>query len=201
MPTNLRFDPLVADTTATFFSLDDDDRAKLATMPGTLERLEGALHFAYGLSTPEGHHRERLAGSFFRAALAEYVSLDEIARIERPTPRFSILATDLPLPHILKALRNLQIHLRTTPLRADRMWLHLRLVKGEQPVEVARWCVADLTADHLMELDAFTGANPKYTREQAGKLVAWFHAAQSLFGFPDLVWRAVRDALDRLSAP
>lgn len=196
----LDFTPLRRECTPTFMCLPREEEQRLASTPLTLDRLQSALHFANLLRCAKQEHEMMRAGAYFRASLAEFVSVQEIARVEASNwKKFELLDTTLPLPHMLKLLRNMQIHVRTVSLKDRRMWLHLRLAVGARPVETSKWCVDDLTPEQLLELRAFKINKPQYNQEQATQLVTWFQDAQELFGVPDLVWYAVNDAARRLS--
>lgn len=199
MTRDIQFDPLVVESTPAWYSFRERERTELSRqLPDTLERLEGALHFAFELTNVAERDLAR-ARLFFRAALAEYSSIEDISKRERPSLRFELRATGWPLPHILKVLRNLHVHLKSVEFRHSHQSLEFRGTRNTDPVDVVKWCVSDLSADDLLKVRAFQGSRPEYTKDQAEQLVAWFDDAQEHFGIPDLLWRAVHDARNRLT--
>lgn len=195
----LEFSPINPSHYAVFFSLEDNCRAALSAFPETLSRIEGALHFAHRLRIAgEEGPEERLAGSYLRASLAEYVAIDEMAKAEFDND-FSLLKTRCPLPHILKILRNYQMHIGTTKVSEENMEL---LYRGET-FELGKWVVTDVESGHLLSLHAFTdnrGRPAMYSEQTAEKMVEWLNESQRTFGFPHLIHTAVMDVCNQLRA-
>jgi len=73
--------------TALFICLPEDLKTKLERFPETSERIEGALMFCTKLTycDPKQDSRAAIkADAYFRAALAEYASIEETFNRERP---------------------------------------------------------------------------------------------------------------------
>lgn len=195
----LDFSPLNPSHYAVFFSLGDECKSDLSAFPETLSRIQGALHFAHMLRIAgEEGPEERLAGSYLRASLAEYVAIDEMAKSEFCNG-FSLLKTRCPLPHILKILRNYQMHIGTTKVTEENMEL---LYRGET-VEIGKWIVTDVESGHLLSLHAFKenrGRSAMYSEQTAEKMVEWLNESQRTFGFPNLIYTAVMDVCNQLRA-
>ncbi len=195
----LDFAPLNPSSYAAFFSLGDEWKSALSAFPETLSRIEGALHFAHRLRIAgEGGPEERFAGSYLRASLAEYVAIEEMAKVEFGND-FSLLNTRCPLPHILKILRNYQMHIGTTKVSEENMEV---LYRGAT-FELGKWVVMDIESGHLLDLRAFKerGRKPAmYSEKTAEKMVDWLNESQGTFGFPDLIYRAAMDVCNRLRA-
>lgn len=191
--TDLDFTTLTPEWTWTFMSLTEGRAAQIAHAPECLERLNGVLSMAYLLGGEKPG--SKMVGTYFRGALCEFASIDDAAASELGV-RLPLLQTTFPLPHILKLLRNVQLHLTPVVLGSTPMLLELRL-EPVTPVEVQRWYVSDLSAERLVKLDAFKGRKARYTADQAKEMVAWFVHAQSHLGLPDLMRRAVEDVIDR----
>lgn len=172
--------------TALFMSLPQDLEAALLRFPETSERVEGALMFCLKLTycNPKQDSRAAAkAGAYFRAALAEYASIEETFNRERPsdTPKFSLHSTQNPLPHILEQLRHLQVHLATNEMSDRQVSLWLKHVPGSQPVDFRIWTISNLTDSQLNSLRAFQRAK-HYTATQATEMVNWINVRQSEFG-------------------
>ncbi|WP_447926815.1 hypothetical protein [Vreelandella sp. EE27] len=197
---SLKFDALEPESYEVFFSLDEATEKSLSEYPETLSRARGALHFAHLLrSAEEGDGREKMAGSYLRASLAEYVAIDEMAKIELQDEGFFLLDTDWPLPHVLKILRNFQMHIGTTKVTQENM----QILYLEEPFTLGKWVVTDIHTGNLLNLHAFQASKKKppiYSEETATKMVQWLNDAQATFGFPDLIYRGVMDACNRIGA-
>jgi hypothetical protein len=190
--------------TATFMSLPRDIEAAIRQFPQTEERIEGALMFCARVMNCDPDKvpdAARKAGAYFRAALAEYASIEEAFNRERPagTPEFRLHGTPNPLPHILKQLRHLQIHLVTNEMAKQTISLVLKNVPGAEPVDVIIWTIDDLTDAQFNELDAFK-KKKHYTPAQATEMANWINTRQTQFGIHDLIHRGLVEAAERIVA-
>ncbi len=189
--------------TATFMCLPQDLEEAMKKFPETEERFAGALMFCghLGGCDPEKSPRAAMrAGAYFRAALAEYASIEDTFNRERPanTPEFKLHDTRNPLPHILKQLRHLQIHLVTTGMSDFKTSLWLKNVPGAEPVEVALWAIKDITAAQFNRLKAFKKGH--YTAAQATEMADWISTRQTTFGIHDIIHRGLVEAAERITA-
>lgn len=188
--------------TATFMSLPDDLEAAIRRYSQTEERIKGALMFcAHVMNCDPDRSSEaaRRAGAYFRAAMAEYASIEEAFNRERPagTPEFKLHNTRDPLPHILKQLRHLQIHLVASKLSKETISLVLKNMPGAEPVDVTIWMIRDLTDAQFNELDAFK-IKKHYTPAQATEMVNWINIRQAQFGIHDIIHRGLVEAAERI---
>jgi hypothetical protein len=184
--------------------LPQDLEEAMKKFPETEERFAGALMFCGHLRgcDPEKSPRAATrAGAYFRASLAEYASIEETFNRERPanTPEFKLHDTRNPLPHVLKQLRHLQIHLVTTGMSDFKTSLLLKNVPGAEPVEVTIWAISDLTDAQFNELDAFKKYK-HYTPAQATEMADWISTRQSTFGIADIIHRGLVEAAERITA-
>lgn len=188
--------------TPTFMHLPKELEEAMRPCLRTLERMQAALSSARGMDSikPEGDHSRSRAESAFRSALIDYVSIEDILKRELPAvqPPFKLFDTENPLPHILKQLRNLQVHLVASKMSERAISLHLRNVPGAEPVDVTVWTISDLTDSQLLELDAFKEGY--YTPAQATEMVNWLNTRQTLFGIGDIIYRGVIEAAERITA-
>jgi hypothetical protein len=190
--------------TATFMCLPQNLEGALVRFPETLERIESSLMFCSKLTycDPKQDRRAGMkAGRYFRAALAEYVSIEEAFNRERPsdTSEFNLDSTENPLPHILEQLRHLQVHLTTSEMSDRRVSLWLKNVPGSKPVDIRIWTISDLTDSQLTSLHAFKNEK-HYTATQATEMVNWLNARQTDFGIHDLVHRGLVEIAERIAA-
>jgi hypothetical protein len=99
--------------------------------PETSGRFEGALKFCWFVSsTPDLLHAQEpkatsIREAFLRAALAEYVSTEEtlkrdLKKLNTKGKAIKITDSTNPLLHIMRELRNLEIHLTSSQLSKSR---------------------------------------------------------------------------------
>lgn len=85
--------------------------ARLATLPHTLERLQAAVMFA---EQSARQSEPRRAAAFLRAALAEFRSMEDMQEVDKPSSTcLDLINLNDPLLHLLKLLRDLNIHEKT----------------------------------------------------------------------------------------
>ena len=190
--------------TATFMCLPQNLEDALLRFPETSERVESSLMFCSNLTycDPKKDSCAALkAGRYFRAALAEYHSIEEAFNRERPdgSPSFHLYSTENPLPHILEQLRHLQVHLTINEMSDRQVSLWLKNVPEAQPVDVRIWTISDLTDTQLKSLRAFRNEK-HYTATQATEMVHWVNTRQTDFGIHDLIHRGLVEVAERIVA-
>lgn len=184
--------------------LEKEIKNAIDKFPNTSERIESTLMFCAHLlncNPKDGQRASMNAGAYFRAALAEYASIEEILNQELPSgkPRFRLLETDNPLPHILKQLRNLQFHLVASKISDSMIALWLKLVPSSEPVDVSIWTISDLTERQFKRLQAFSRSRKGYyNQNQAVEMVQWVNTNQMKFGIHAVIYRGVREAAQRI---
>ena len=146
-------------------------------MPQTLERVEGAVWLAAQSSKQSD---PRHAAALLRASLADYCSIEEMQKLDRPgKASFAIRDSRNPLLHLLELLRHLSIHIKTveTSVRA----INISIGKFESDINVN--VISNLDADDLANL-----RNGKhYSRADIERCVAWFKQRQTDWGAGDLI--------------
>ncbi len=131
---------------------------------------------------------ESVSKAYFRAALAEYVSIEDILKIEYPglTQEYSIVKSSNPLFHLMKLLRDYNIHLGHTELTKEQ----ISVVLEKHPSEVHQLdiqVVTNLNAGALKNL-----RNAKhYSDTDLLKMVEMFNNQQLAFGVGDLIIRGL----------
>ena len=190
------------ESTAIFMSLPRDLEAAVRQFPRTEERINSALAFCaqvMNCDPDKVSEAARRAGGYFRAALAEYASIEDAFNRERPrgTPEFKLHETRNPLPHILKQLRHLQVHLVANELAKRTISLVMKNVPGAEPVDVTIWTISDLTDAQFNNLDSFKKYK-HYTAAQATEMVNWINTRQAQFGIHDIIHRGLVEAAERI---
>lgn len=189
------------ESTSPFMMLPRGIESAIKRFPETEERIDGALMFCAHImncepeSTPNAARR---AGAYFRAALGEYASIEEAFNRERPrsTPKFRLRGTENPVPHILKQLRNVQVHLAASKMSERVIALIMKNYPDAEPVNVTIWTMNDLTDAHLKRLRAFKEGH--YNRAQGTQMVNWINTRQTQFGIHDIVHRGLLEAAERI---
>lgn len=185
-----------------FFALDAELGRALEQLPKTRDRLENAVKFAWfsACKDPQIPHSGvedagRLREGFLRAALAELVSAEEVLSLDLGE-RVAIGVTKMnslphPLLHVVRELRNHELHLRQTPLAAftrERMWGHIDRPADATVLSLTLWQLEGVSVESFSAL-----RNAKrYSRSQVEAMIGWFNAQQSEWGVQELVLRAVR---------
>lgn len=157
--------------------LPDDLEMKLAVLPQTLERVQGAVMFA-GQSTKQSEPWRSAA--FLRAALADYCSIEEMQKIDSSTStHLQLEDMKNPLLHLLELMRHLNIHIKTiraVPHSVSATW-------GDQATDLDVFVISNLDANDLAAL-----RNGKhYALPDLQKAVIWFQEAQLHWGAGYLV--------------
>jgi hypothetical protein len=182
--------------------LDEDLRRAIEVVPGILGRALSAIKFSLYISeSREGLHCADegdtllLREGFLRAALAEFVGMEEMAKSSSPTNvhHVSICSSKKPLLHILRELRNHELHLRASPLSSISKPVSLVSVRQcESPpveLEIPIWYVDSITTESFQLL-----RNARYYQaEDLKQMVAWFNRAQKEWGICHLIWLAVNE--------
>jgi hypothetical protein len=184
--------------TKMLIQLDTAVSGAIGRFPQTTERALCATHFS-GLMCSEVRSAQydhlTLRQGYMRASLAEFVGMEE--SLQRDLSRLGIEANPLkantgtrPLLHIIRELRNFELHLHSSPLTKQSrqaLWLPLGDSDEERSIEYQGWIIDDLTESQFRQL-----RNARhYQDDDIRRLVAWFNAAQREWGVHDLILRAI----------
>jgi hypothetical protein len=98
--------------------------------------------------------------------------------------------SDLPNPllHLMRELRNLEIHLTSSQLSKAKKDVTVILFDTEHQSQTTIWTVSDLTVEKFQEL-GYT--KKRYSEEEIREMVTWFNEAQHDWGVNDLLLRAI----------
>lgn len=167
--------------------LDPQLQERLSPLPETLDRAEGAFWFSHKINSTEEDIKRR--ESFLRASLAEYVSMEDtldrdLDKAEISDEPVRIRDFEDPVLHIIRELRNLELHLRTSELSSDE----IPAISGDIEFDKQIWFVNDLEIEHV--LNNLYNAR-YYDDDDLRKLIDWFNPAQRLMGIGELIRRAV----------
>ena len=173
------------DVGRTFWSLPPEIAAGIENHPETLLRAKAASHFCGLAPYPErtGDENLRLREAYLRAALGEFVTMEDALRSDCPANPRRIVDSQNPLLHIIKQLRNLQFHLQTSILTPEQQRV---LFRGDEH-DMDIYHIGDLD---VSDFDKLRDAR-RYTDSDKIQMLAWFNQSQRVWGTADLVRRAV----------
>lgn len=184
-----------------FIAFDEDASEALVPYPSVRNRALTTIRFAWYVSQESRelhcHEDETVAirEGFLRAALAEFVGMEEMVKRVVPVgvQPHRIHDSKKPLLHILRELRNHELHLRSSPMSsATRNVLFRFGIRPEDPpkeFELTIWFVEGVTVTSFKALRNAC----RYSNDDIVRLVEWFNAAQRKWGVNHLIWLAVHD--------
>lgn len=174
--------------------LSDELEASITKLPETYDRAESALHFCWSITgaldvyertDPKSIKRRE---GYLRASLAEFVSMEEtlardLVSIGTNSTPIKINHSLNPLLHIIRELRNFEIHLHSASLSSEIR----EVIFANTNSEIDIWMVGD-----LLEADFRKLKNAKlYNNSDIPKMLDWFSQAQKGWGVHDLVYRSI----------
>lgn len=153
-------------------TLPESLEARLTALPQVYERVLSAVMFAELSSKQNEQWR---ASAFLRAALADYCSIEEMQKLDKPSSTHLKFANlNNPLLHLLKLMRHLSIHVKA-----------VQSVEHSVPVTYAdhAFDLNVVAISNLNAMDLIALNNGKhYNQNDIEKAVAWFHEAQLHWG-------------------
>jgi hypothetical protein len=194
------------ETASTWMSIDylspnDTSKNPMANLPQTYDRANAAVKFCWFVgATAErlcctGDDTTKTREAFLRAALSEFTCMEEtlnrdLASIGIEGGCIKISDSRNPLLHIVKQLRNTEIHLRSGAMYSDKRKTLLGNAKTgncvrENNLEI--WVMDDVTLQELCRLQVAK----RYRENQKTEMISWFNESQKVWGVNDIVYRAV----------
>ena len=161
-------------------------------MPELRSSLASAIYMASQIDLAQGsvHVRvEPIRAAYFRAALAEIVRVEDACKVYGRTLSFKHSSD--PLLHIVKLLRNYEVHIGSLTLAAGT----IRVRWGEDEGIHESFIVDNLSVAPLKQLDSASG----YTDFQLGELLEIFDMQQRRFGVVQLLYNTVLHVAKLLS--
>lgn len=173
----------------------------LAALPRTLERARACTRFLCHLGdTDDQMHCAAdeilpMREAYLRAALAEFVSIEDIlprdlATTGAPDNPFKFWELTDPLVHIVRELRNFEIHLQAKGLISDTRtcwWGNTQRPEEMRPFENTLWTLTPLTIEEFLELRNARQYDPR----DLSRLLDWFNESQAVWGIEELVYQAL----------
>jgi hypothetical protein len=151
------------------------------------ERFCCAIYMASGINSETPLYMissDAVSKAHLRAALAEFVSIEDVLNLKYPSHKneFSIVKSSNPLFHIMKLLRDYNIHLGVTTLAEPEISVAMETT----PDEVHD--IKTLIVDNLEVNSLKTLRNAKhYSDSDLIEMVDCFNKQQLRFGVADLI--------------
>jgi hypothetical protein len=187
-----------------FFCIDEDIVKAMEPLEHALARAQNAVRFAW--FSEGGVDRmcctesevDHLRAGFFRAALAEFVSIEEILPLDLTTlgstkQRLRLNETLNPMLHVFRELRNHEIHLKQSPIsreERDMFWGHIERLEEATLRRISIWILNKITVESFSQL---YNVKHHYSHEEVCNLVDWLNRSQSEWGIQQLFLVAVED--------
>lgn len=180
-------------------SLNKKVQNKLHKFPQTYSRAECAISFCWFISGGKDtlfhddlNRRNRLREGFLRAALAEFVSMEEtlirdLDNTNSTKTAIKINNSSNPLLHILRELRNLEIHLNSSTLSADQRDFMWKPFGEERNVTTNVWYIDNLQPSDFLQLRNARN----YNLTELEMCINRFLAEQKEWGIQEMIIRGV----------
>lgn len=179
-----------ADTITIVHGLGSELHDALSTIPQTRNRAKCAIAFATDMKDDKLHLWMR--EGYLRAALAEFVSMEEALKreVQEADWRRANHSAN-PLLHIIRELRNLEVHLRSGPMSSARkafMCEDRTMPDGWHHLDLTVWSIQRVTVQEFTQL-----VNAKrYNQSDIASMLDWFNDAQQQCGVGELVEQATK---------
>lgn len=181
-----------------FVCLPDDVEKPLEQFPNTSSRFFSALKFCWFASgTVDVLHSDepkatRLREAFLRASLVEFVSTEQtlkadLAHLGISKAPITILDLEHPLLHIMRVLRNHEIHLTSHRLLRSEKDVEMVINGTRYQSQATVWTIDALTTKGFGDRKVKT----RYSTSEIDSMVKWFNDAQNDWGVNDLLFRAI----------
>jgi hypothetical protein len=198
----LRLDGLPTfETSPLFCTLEPSTEVALRQLPNAYKRAVAALRFYQriggekdGLGVSEDHVRIMQA-AYLRAALMEYVSIEEVLPSDLVMRGFGekplrILDTGNAMLILLRELRHLQLHRVNTTFQSTSRSAVLRTRHKEKEFETTLTILTIPTAD-LRQLKTLRNA-ARFDPDELDAAISWFIHAQSQWGVGDVMQSGIQ---------
>lgn len=188
--------PHISHCTA-IFELPVSIACVLQHYPNTYDRALSALYFALQI-VKESTSTIKLREGHMRAAIAEYVSMEETIDVDtKKTGFYKIVNSKNPLLHIVKQLRNMQIHILTSKLASATE----SVTYCGHEFEMQFWSVQAITQKDFDKLRY----KDRYLLADKVEMIEWFNKNQLELGIQEIILQAVlfysRELVFQLKAP
>ena len=173
--------------------------SQLTDFPDLYDRICGTIYMAAkvgGDSDKSFISKKAKDASFIRASLCEFVSIEEYIKQTYPKLEagcYRLYKSSNPIFHMLKLLRNYNIHIEESVLDNKSMMVEVPKYKTEQ-FEIEVEFISNLSVAQLKNLSSAKD----YSDELLEKMINCFEVEQHQFGVPTLIIKSALDYADKL---
>jgi len=194
--------PLLDDKRPLLCQLGDHRTITLQKFNNVFERAHCALYF---IAKFHSESNGIIKKALLRASIAEFVSIEEVVKVDLKINSISanpllIRKTENPLLHIIKQLRNYNIHLGSTILDYTDETTRIFGTK-EDLANGTGYKYSDkeviITNLNISEFNKLKDAN-KYCDKDKLCIIDWFNLNQIRWGVGHLIYLAILDYCDRI---
>lgn len=158
------------------------------------ERVEGCVRFCWHIAY-EGSDKDEEPGKrrkYLRAALAEYASIEEAARLDLGTVAPKMVILDDPRVHIVRLLRHANVHLSASDIRKIGKPARWNGPNGFEDFTFKVYFIPDI------ECIRSTREATKYAPHDLSAMINWIDQEQRRWGIQNVIIRAVEQYLMHL---
>lgn len=185
------------------FQLEEDLSQALVCMPLVYARLQNAMRFLYGSMQNSDYLRctesaaSPLREGCLRAALTEIVSIEDMQKhdfmeLGLKSEIIKLNSGDNPAWHMLRELRNLQVHLyqnHITPEPRDALWGNRERIEDATPINITIWTMEGIDLGAFKTLRNFR----HYQTNDVARMIEWFNNSQAEWGVQELIALVAED--------
>ena len=176
-----------------FIGINSVIKTKLTGKVELSERVEGCLRFCWHVVYDSNAGEPANRRKYLRAALAEFASLDEAARLDLGNGAPKMLSLDDPAIHVVRLLRHANVHLSTSILSRSYILAIWRGPNGEQELDYPLYIVPDIDVGIRSTRDA-----KKYSSDELAEMISWIDSEQKKWGIQNVVVRALERFIEQL---
>lgn len=186
------------ESTSIFCSLERETEEALRNLPNVYQHSVASLRFRQQISHPHlvsDEHREIMKVAYLRAALMEFVGMEEVLSFdlekrEKNELPLKIVDTECAMLTLLRELRHLQLHVVTSSFVRE----HRDAVYLEKPV------VQEIDLVPYKDLQGIKNLrnSGRFDDDELNAAIEWLHQAQSVWGIKDVLQRGVQKYADIL---
>lgn len=172
-----------------------DDRYR--DLPGIYDRVCSIIHFASKIgekSDRSAISTKALSEAMTRAALSEFVALEDYITALNPLYKgvwFSHRDSSDPIFHMLKLLRNFNVHIDTSTLQSERM--RVRTLINDKQYEIEKEFISNITLESLAKVH-----DSKFYLSILPQMIDVFEEQQRRWGIGSLIIKCSLDNMSKL---
>lgn len=166
-------------------------------LPEVYDRVCSIIHFSSKIgdkSDRSAISTKALSEAMTRASLCEFISLEDYIAAYNPTYKgiwFNHKKNNDPIFHMLKLLRNFNIHIDTSTLEKEKM--RVRTLFDDKEYEIEKEFISNITLESLSKVK-----DSKFYLSILSQMIDVFEEQQRLWGIGSLIIKCTLDNLRNL---